>query len=467
VDALDDGRLAPSEPPIVAIATARGTAALAVVRVSGAGAVSLVAARFSRPDLAEAPGHTVHTGWITDAAGRRVDQVVCTVFRAPRSATGEDTVEVTTHGGDAAPQAVLRVLVEAGARPAGPGEFTQRAFLNGKLDLAQAEAVADLIHATGTRGARAAVAQLQGRIGAAVAGVRERLVETAALVALELDFADEDVVFADRADLDRRLAEADAFLTELLSTSRLGALLRQGATVVLAGRPNAGKSTLANALAGRERSIVSPTPGTTRDAVETDVEIDGLRVRLVDTAGLRETADAVEAEGTRRAREALTGADAVLYLADAALGLDPTERADLTSLAAARPDLPLLVVASRADLLAGRPPHPTLGRAIVLSARDAALAPALLDPLRTALIAALRADAASPEADAVAVNERHRGHLAEAQAAVGRARQSLGRDADLLALDLRDALHALGLVTGAVTADDVLAAVFSRFCIGK
>ncbi|HEX8384581.1 MAG TPA: tRNA modification GTPase, partial [Rubricoccaceae bacterium] len=296
--------------PVVALATARGTAALAVVRVSGDGAVGLVASRFSNPTLADAPGHTAHTGWIVDADGRRVDQVVCTVFRAPRSATGEDTVEVTTHGGDAAPQAVVRVLVGAGARPAGPGEFTQRAFLNGKLGLAEAEAVADLIHATGTRGARAAVAQMQGRVSDAVAAVRERLVETAALLTLELDFADEDVEFADRADLSRRLAEADALLAELLSTARLGALVRDGATVVLAGRPNAGKSTLANALAGRERSIVSALPGTTRDAVETDVEVDGLRVRLVDTAGLRETADAVEAEGTRRARAALETADA-------------------------------------------------------------------------------------------------------------------------------------------------------------
>ena len=468
-DARPEGarRGAAAEPPIVAVATARGAAALAIVRVSGEGAVALVGSRFSRPGLAEAPGHSVHTGWITDAAGRRVDQVVCTVFRAPRSATGEDTVEVTTHGGDAAPQAVLRVLVEAGARPARAGEFTERAFLNGKLDLAQAEAVADLIHATGTRGARAAVAQLQGRLGAAVAGVRERLVETAALVALELDFADEDVVFADRADLGRRLAEADALLVELLSSAHLGALLRHGATVVLAGRPNAGKSTLANALAGRERSIVSPTPGTTRDAVETDVEIDGLRVRLVDTAGLRETADAVEAEGTRRAHDALRTADAVLYLADAARGLDATERADLAALAVARPDLPVLTVASRADLLAGAAPHPSLARALAVSGRDAADAPALLDPLRRALLAALRADAAGPDADAVAVSERHRGHLAEAQAAVRRARGALDRDADLLALDLRDALHALGLVVGAVTADDVLAAVFSRFCIGK
>ena len=462
----------PDEPPIVALATARGPAALAVVRVSGAGAAALVVSRFSNRALIHAPGHTAHTGWIVDADGQRVDQVVCTVFRAPRSATGEDTVEVTTHGGDAAPHAVVRVLVEAGARPAGPGEFTQRAFLNGKLDLAQAEAVADLIHATGTRGARAAVEGMQGRIGTAVAGVRERLVETAALVTLELDFADEDVTFADRGDLAARLAETDALLGELLSSARLGALVRGGATVVLAGRPNAGKSTLANALAGRERSIVSATPGTTRDAVETDVEVGGLRVRLVDTAGLRETDDAVEAEGTRRARAALATADAVLYVADAVRGLDADETARLADLATERPEMPVLLVANKADTLpggVGGTLPATLAGALLVSARDATADPARLDPLRAALLAALDADAAGPEADAAAINERHRGHLAEAQAAVRRAQAALARgtEADLLALDLRDALYALGLVTGAVTADDVLAAVFSRFCIGK
>ena len=454
-------------PPIAALATARGPSALAVIRVSGAGSIQLVAAQFSNTALAEAPGHTAHTGWIVDAAGARVDQVVATVFRAPRSATGEDTVEITTHGGDAAPAAVLRVLLAAGAWPAEAGAFTQRAFLNGKLDLAQAEAVADLIHATSARAARAAVQQLQGRIGEVVAEVRERLVETAALVALELDFADEDVEFADRADVARRLDATDALLEELLSSARLGALVRSGAVVVLAGRPNAGKSTLANALAGRERSIVSDIPGTTRDAVETDVAIGGLRMSLVDTAGLRETADRVEAEGTRRARAAVDSADALLYVADATRGLDAEEVSDLARLAAERPDLPVLRVASKADLLGDAPPHETLAGALRVSARDATSDPGLLDPLRDALLVALDADAANPDADAAAINERHRGHLAEAQAAVRRAQAALSGDADLLALDLRDALHALGLVTGAVTADDVLAAVFSRFCIGK
>ncbi|MDT7855845.1 tRNA uridine-5-carboxymethylaminomethyl(34) synthesis GTPase MnmE [Rubrivirga sp. S365] len=481
---LDDarGRPAPDSDapggagaPIAALATARGTAALAVVRVGGAGAVDLVASRFSHPALATAAGRTVHVGWLSDGAGRPVDQVVCVVWRGPHSSTGEDVVEVVCHGGDAVAQAVLRTLYDAGARPAPAGEFTRRAFLNGKLDLAQAEAVADLVHAESRVGHRAAVAALRGRVSDAVAEVREALVETAALVELELDFAEEDVEFADRAALGALLDRADAVLGELLSTARLGALARDGVRVVLGGRPNAGKSTLLNALVGQDRAIVSPTPGTTRDAVEAEAELGGLRFRFVDTAGLRETADAVEAEGTRRARAAIDGADALLYVVDATVGLDAEERAFLDGLAARRPALPVLVVHNKADLYAAppadaAPPQVTAGGAgWSVSAREALAAPAALDGLRGALLDAVRAGLAGAEAGEVAVNERHRAHLDDARGAVRRARAALdGRGgADTLALDLRAALRELGLVTGAVTTENVLDAVFSRFCIGK
>ena len=447
---------------IAALATARGTAALAVVRVGGAGAVPVVASRFSDPALASAEGRTVWVGWLADGAGRRVDQVVCVVWRGPHSATGEDVVEVTCHGGDAVAQAVLRALHDAGARPAEPGEFTRRAFLNGKLDLAQAEAVADLIHAESRVGHRAAVAHLQGRVSEAVAEVRGALVQTAALVELELDFAEEDVEFADRPALRALLDRADDVLTELLSTARLGALARDGVRVVLGGRPNAGKSTLLNALVGQDRAIVSPTPGTTRDAVDAEAELGGLRFRFTDTAGLRETADAVEAEGTRRARAAIDRADALLYVVDATLDLDAEERAFLDGL---RADLPVLLVQNKADL---RPAPPEDRAGWSVSARDALSDPARLDGLRAALLDAVHADAASAEAGGVAVNERHRAHLDAARTAVRRARAALGTGgADTLALDLRAALHELGLVTGAVTTEDVLDAVFSQFCIGK
>lgn len=478
---------------IAALATARGTAALAVVRASGAGAVGLVASRFSNPGLNEADGRTVWVGWLADGAGRPVDQVVCVVWRGPHSSTGEDVVEVTCHGGDAVAQAVLRALYNAGARPAGPGEFTRRAFLNGKLDLAQAEAVADLIHAESRLGHRAAVAHLQGRVSDAVAEVREALVQTAALVELELDFGEEDVEFADRPALRALLDRADAVLTELLSTARLGALARDSVRVVLGGRPNAGKSTLLNALVGQDRAIVSDTPGTTRDAVEGDAELGGLRFRFTDTAGLRETADAVEAEGTRRARAAIDGADALLYVVDAGVGLDDEERAFLADLAARRPALPVLTVWNKADLLEAvrgseAPPlsHPSPaaserlpdrpapgigpagGAGWSVSAREALAAPTELDGLRSALLDAVRGSLSDAAAGDVAVNERHRAHLDAARDAVRRAAAALGRGgADTLALDLRAALHELGLVTGAVTTEHVLDAVFSQFCIGK
>ena len=452
---------------IAALATARGTAALAVLRVSGPDAVAIVDAVFSG-DLTEAEGRTVHVGWVTGADGRRVDQVVCVVWRGPHSSTGEDVVEVTCHGGDVVAGAVLRALFDAGATPATPGAFTQRAFLNGKLDLAQAEAVADLIHAESRLGHRAAVSALRGRVSEAIDEVREALVQTAALVELELDFGEEDVAFADRTQLRDLLDTADRELADLIGTARLGTLARDGVRVVLGGRPNAGKSTLLNALVGDDRAIVSPTPGTTRDAVEAEAEIGGLRVRFVDTAGLRETADAIEAEGTRRARAAIDRADVLLYVVDATVGRDAEEQAFLADLARRQPEVAVLVVANKTDLLSAH--LGTEAEGLALSAQQALSDDTRLDALRGALLAAVRAgglDAA--EGGLVAVNERHRAHLEAAREAIGRARTSLdaGDGGDTLALDLRDALHQLGLVTGAVTTEHVLDAVFSQFCIGK
>src|SRR5690606_23867621 len=261
-------------------------------------------------------------------------------------------VEVTCHGGAVVPQLVLRALLDAGARPAAPGEFTQRAFLNGKLDLAQAEAVADLIHAQAGLAHRAALGHLQGRLSDLVERTRERLVETTALVELELDFAEEDVAFAGRDALAALLSEADRLLSDLLAGARLGALVRDGVRVVIGGRPNAGKSTLLNALVERDRAIVDDTPGTTRDVVEAERELGGLLFRFVDTAGLRDTADQIEAEGVRRTHAAIAAADALLYVYDASAGLDAEEEAFLAALAAEHAALPVLRVANKADLLA-------------------------------------------------------------------------------------------------------------------
>ena len=463
-----DHRLSHFDHPstIVALATARGQAALAIVRVSGPEAVSLVASRFSNGKaLQDAPSHTVHVGFFLDSAGARLDQVVVTLFRAPRSATGEDVAEVTCHGGDLASQLILQSLSEAGARLAAPGEFTQRAFLNGKLDLTQAEAVADLIHAHSGLAHQAALHALEGRIGDAVAGVRERLLEMAVLVELELDFSDEDVAFADRSALRHLLAETDRLLGELLGAQRLGRLVRDGVRVVIGGRPNVGKSTLLNALVGRDRAIVSPTPGTTRDAIEAEMSLHGLLIRFVDTAGLRDTADAIEAEGVRRSHHALTTADAVVYVYGAPEGLDDEETALIERLTQEHPSLPVFCVANKIDL-----PHSAIPTShLALSAREAVADSSRLDPLCQKIYASATDGMAHAESSLILVNERHRRHLQAAREAVGRAQQGLtaSLDSDLLALDLRVALDELGAVTGAVTRDDVLGAIFSRFCIGK
>ncbi|MEL6770510.1 MAG: tRNA uridine-5-carboxymethylaminomethyl(34) synthesis GTPase MnmE [Bacteroidota bacterium] len=488
---------------IAAIATARGQAALAIVRVSGPEAVHIVGARFSKR-LADAESHTAHVGYILDADGadneaRRLDQVVVTLFRAPRSATGEDVVEVTCHGGDVAPALVLRSLLDAGARLAEPGEFTQRAFLNGKLDLAQAEAVADLIHAQSHLAHRVSLHQLQGHTSVALQQIRQELIQTKALIELELDFVEEDVEFADRDELRRLLGEAARLLGDLLDTARLGAYVRDGVRVVIGGRPNAGKSTLLNALVERDRAIVSPVAGTTRDEIEAEREIGGLRFRFVDTAGLRETADLIEAEGVRRTHRSIDAADVLVYVYDATTGLDEEETAFLDTLAAERPRLPVLRVANKADLLASAAPPaslPVKGREAVplthegdsseerpkgddagtggaapllLSAENATSDPTRLDALRAALLSAVADDLSEADSSPVVVNERHRQHLAAALQAVQAAQRALdlGISGDTLSLDLREALHELGAITGEITSDDVLGAIFSQFCIGK
>ncbi|WP_457651680.1 tRNA uridine-5-carboxymethylaminomethyl(34) synthesis GTPase MnmE [Rhodocaloribacter sp.] len=459
------------EDTIAAPATARGRAALAVLRVSGPEAVAVVNACFRGRDLSAVDSHTAHVGYLLGPDGEAIDQVVVTVFRAPRSATGEDVVEVSCHGGDFAPQLILASLLAHGARMAEPGEFTQRAFLHGKLDLAQAEAVADLIHASSTLAHRVSLAHLQGRYSERLDRLRDELLELCAYVELELDFAEEDVAFADRERLERLLEHSEALLSELLDSYQLGALLRDGVRVVIGGRPNAGKSTLLNALLGRDRAIVSETPGTTRDEIEAEAEIRGLRFRFVDTAGLRAAADAVEAEGVRRARRSIETGDVLLYVYDLTRGVDDDERAFLRSLPASQPGLSVLLVGNKRDLVSGEvsPPNGVGARFLPISARDGVADPTALEALVEALVETVAAGLSRADASPVVMNRRHRAHLGAALDAVRAARRALAADAsgDALALDLRLALHELGAITGAITNEDVLDQIFSRFCIGK
>lgn len=451
---------------IAAIATARGRAALAIVRLSGPEAVTIAAACFRGADLAAAASHTAHVGYVTGPDGADIDQVVVTLFLAPRSVTGEHVVEISCHGGGFAAQMILERLLGAGARLAEPGEFTLRAFVNGKMDLAQAEAVADLIHASSSLAHRVSLSHLQGRYSDVLAELREELLELAAFIELELDFSDEDVEFADRDRLERLLAESERLLGELLQSYRLGSCLRDGVRVVIGGRPNAGKSTLLNALLGRDRAIVSATPGTTRDEIEAEAEIGGVLYRFVDTAGLRQTSDAIEAEGVRRAERSIEQSDVLMYVYDVCLGLDRDEELFLEQVRERKAELPVVLVANKRDLANG---VSAPAGALALSATRGAADEAEITPLVERLQAIVSSSLSDADVSHVVTNQRHRQHLGAALDAVRSASRSLesGGSGDTLALDLRSALHEIGAITGEITNEDVLDQIFSRFCIGK
>ncbi len=449
---------------IAAIATARGESALAVVRVSGPDAVAIATRCFRPVDLSAVETHTAHVG-TAHREGQALDQVVATVFRAPRTATGEDIVEITTHGGDYAPQLVVAALVAAGARPAQAGEFTQRAFLNGKMDLAQAEAVADLIHASSRMAHRASLTHVQGRYSDVLKGARQELLDLTGLVELELDFSEEDVAFADPDHLRSLIDRTHALLSELIGSSGLGDVLREGARVTIAGRPNAGKSTLLNALVGREQAIVSPIAGTTRDAIEADAEFGGVRLRFADTAGLRDSSDAIEAEGVSRARKRIAETDALVYVYALPGHLNDDERVLVEQAVASA--VPTFVVANKSD----RAPDAALPKVEGAHVLPFSAAHASADEARDfgERVAESIVGGERPDVARVVLNQRHRYHLAQARDAVARVRDGMdgGMTGDLLALDLRAALDALGSITGQITNEDVLDGIFSRFCIGK
>ncbi|MBT8400508.1 MAG: tRNA uridine-5-carboxymethylaminomethyl(34) synthesis GTPase MnmE [Rhodothermia bacterium] len=457
---------------IAAIATARGRAALAVIRLSGPDAVRIAASRFAGKDLTSVDPQTMHFGRFVSEDGIEVDQVVASVFRAPRSATGEDLVEFSCHGGDFAPRLVLGELVGAGARMAEPGEFTLRGFLNGKLDLAQAEAVADLIHASSTLAHRTAVSQLEGRYSEVLSFLRSELLELCAFVELELDFSEEDVEFADRDRMSGLLSRVEEFATSLLESYRTGAMIRDGIRVVIAGRPNAGKSTLLNALLGRDRAIVSDTPGTTRDEIEAELEIEGLLFRFVDTAGLREAADLIEAEGVRRAHSSISGSDVLLYVYDLHQGIDLEESRFLLRTWAENPATPVVVVGNKADLdseLSELPEDLRHLPSVQVSALQGLTRSEETAEIVRLLIDVVGRDLSDAVASPVVVNERHRRHLEKVVNTVRSATASVesGVTGDVLAIDLRTALQELGAITGEITNEDVLDQIFSRFCIGK
>jgi tRNA modification GTPase len=462
---------------IAAIATPVGEAGLAVIRLSGPRALAVADECFIpagknglKPSLA--PTHTVHFGHVV-RQGRTVDEVLLSVLRAPRTFTREDSVEISCHGGILPAKLVLDTLLEHGARLAEPGEFTRRAFLNGRIDLAQAEAVADLILSRTELALQAANEQLAGILSRKINVLREAMLKTLAHVEAHIDFPDEDIAPDTKGQLIARLEQGVAFMDQLLSTANEGQILRRGIRAAIVGRPNAGKSSLLNQLLGHNRAIVSAIPGTTRDTIEETANIRGLPVVFIDTAGLREARDEIELEGIRRSRQTLEKAEFILHVLD---GSEPLTEADRLYLAEFAGKQRILVV-NKIDLAAGElsisEPSTVLGAGEAGRTDSVVKVSCLTGQGIEALKDAIKELAWSGEIKSemlqVMINSRHQDALNRARAATLLTIDAFRSDEtlELVAMDLRIAVNAVGEIVGKTTTEDLLDMIFSQFCIGK
>ncbi len=453
-----------SHDPICALATANGTGAIAVIRVSGTGAKALVSKTFSK-DLHALLSHTVHLGWMRSASGERLDEVLATLFDNGKSFTGEESVELACHGSPYIQQLLLQRLVEVGCRMAEPGEFTKRAFLNGRLDLSQAEAVADLIAAQSKQAHQVALQQLRGRFSSELQQLREQLINFAALIELELDFAEEDVEFADRSALKQLVASVLQMVRRLAASFELGNAIKQGVPVAIVGAPNTGKSTLLNQLLGEERAIVSNIAGTTRDVIEEVLNIEGIQFRLIDTAGIRQTTETIEALGIERSQQKIEQAKIVLCLADSGDASNLQETMEwVQSLKTIHPDKNILLILNKADL----------NTSVNLNNQEEVLQISALNgegilELKNKLVQLTLGDF-SIQDETIVSNARHHAALELTAAALNRAQAGLDGQttAYFIAMDIREAMRQLGHITGQIDIDtDILGTIFSKFCIGK
>jgi len=449
---------------IVALATPPGVGAIGVLRLSGAKSIAIINALFPSKDLGAQPTHTLHVGLLKEG-DKVLDEVVVSLFHRPRSYTGEEVVEISCHGSPFVQQQVLDACIRQGARLAKPGEFTQRAFLNGKLDLAQAEAVADLIASNTAASQKAAMHTMRGGFSTDLKELREQLIQFSALIELELDFSQEDVEFADRGKFRALVEELDRQTQRLLQSFQLGNVIRNGVSVAIVGRPNAGKSTLLNALLNENRAIVSDIAGTTRDTIEELINIDGILFRLIDTAGIREqAADQIESEGIGRSREKMQQADLVLYLFDAADDVATVQQSlqDLQE-----QGLRFIPVCNKIDLAGEEQAHQkfaSLSRAVFIAAKSRRH----LEVLRERMLDHVLGGQVQTE-NTIVTNARHFHALQQMAASLADIQSGLAASlpGDLLALDIRRCLHYLGEITGEITTDDQLDYIFSKFCIGK
>jgi len=451
------------EPTIVALATPSGIGAIGVIRLSGPDAITIAQSVFRGKDLTQQQSHTIHFGNIVDD-DLILDEVLVSVFIAPRSYTRENVVEISCHGSAYIIESIIKLLIKKGARGAKPGEFTLRAFINGQMDLSQAEAVADLIASNSKASQQVALQQLRGGFSTQLQQLRGQLVQFASLVELELDFAEEDVEFANRDQLKQLIHDITKIIGSLIQSFELGNAIKMGVNTVIAGRPNAGKSTLLNALLNEERAIVSHLPGTTRDTIEEVLNIHGINFRLIDTAGIREATDAIEKIGVERTMEKISQSALLIYVYDAEqITLAQLEQ-DIESLQ--RPGVAMLVVANKIDLLTDEQIQalPHTQSAVVISAKEKFH----IDDLKNKIYHTAIKDQLTGN-ETLVTNIRHLEALQKTEESLIRVLKGISGEvtSDFLATDIKQALHYLGEITGVVTTDDLLEHIFSKFCIGK
>lgn len=457
---------------IVALATPSGAGAIAVIRISGPDAFAVADAVFrsGKKKLSLQKSHTLHLGHIVKGE-KILDQVLASVFKGPNSYTGEDTIEVSCHGSIFIQQQILQFCLESGCRMAEPGEFTLRAFLNGKLDLSQAEAVADLIASDNEASHTLAMNQMRGGFSNEIAELRTQLLNFASLIELELDFAEEDVAFADRTEFRKLLDRIDFVLKRLIDSFSIGNVIKNGIPVAIAGEPNVGKSTLLNALLNEEKAIVSDIAGTTRDAIEDEITIGGIGFRFIDTAGIRETEDVVESIGIKKTFEKMESAQVVFYL------LNNEEVVSADNLASVKEEIEkvknrfplkeLLVIGNKSDKLTSEQKVKITSEIpgiLMISAKEKAG----IDIIREKLLSLINTGALRNN-ETIVTNVRHFDALIKALEEITKVRHGLDDNlsSDLLAMDIREALYQFGLITGQVTNDELLGNIFANFCIGK